>query len=277
MPTDTPLRLTVSIVLYHNPLALLSATLVSLERAVSTLGQGCRVSVRLIDNSLDAGYEATVKALLAAQRPPPMMVLDYHANARNTGFAGGHNRALALESAEYHLVLNPDVELAPDALQVGLGCLASEPGVVLVSPRVTDESGDQQFLCKGYPSVLVLLLRAFTPAAVQRLFDERLAAYELRDRCSGSAAVDVPLASGCFMLIRRSALDAAGRFCERYFLYFEDFDLSLRLAAHGRLRFLPQMRIVHHGGFAARKGWRHIWLFVRAGALFFRRNGWKWI
>ena len=60
-------------------------------------------------------------------------------------------------------------------------------------------------------------------------------------------------------------------------MYFEDFDLSLRLHSVGRLIFLPQMHIVHHGGYSARKGWRHITMFTHSGWKFFQRHGWCWI
>ena len=79
------------------------------------------------------------------------------------------------------------------------------------------------------------------------------------------------------MLLRGAAMRAVGGFDEDYFLYFEDYDLSLRLAREGRLLFDPAVRIVHHGGYAAQKGLHHIRLFVRSGVRFFRRHGWRWI
>jgi hypothetical protein len=78
------------------------------------------------------------------------------------------------------------------------------------------------------------------------------------------------------MLCRRAALEQVGGFHPDYFLYFEDFDLSLRLATVTRLAYAPQVRIVHLGGHTARKGWRHIGLFLWAAVRFFRRHGWRW-
>ena len=79
------------------------------------------------------------------------------------------------------------------------------------------------------------------------------------------------------MLVRGECLTAVEGFDERYFLYFEDFDLSLRLGRLGKLLFAPQVRIVHHGGYAARKGWRHLQMFMRSGLRFFNQHGWRWI
>jgi GT2 family glycosyltransferase len=180
-------------------------------------------------------------------------------------------------TSDFHLVLNPDVELETDALRAGLSFLARNRDVVLVSPKVYGRGGEQEFLCKRYPSVLVLLLRGFAPRCVQRLFRRRLAAYEMRDVCGGDRPVEVGIASGCFMLMRTPVLLEEGGFNERFFLYFEDFDLSLRLEHKGRLVFEPAMRIVHHGGYAASKGWQHLRYFVSSGVMFFNRHGWRWI
>ena len=72
------------------------------------------------------------------------------------------------------------------------------------------------------------------------------------------------------------AFDAVKGFDEDFFLYFEDYDLSLRLASRGHLSYQPAVRIVHHGGFAARKGWRHLRLFAASALRFFSRHGWRW-
>jgi GT2 family glycosyltransferase len=155
--------------------------------------------------------------------------------------------------------------------------LRGDAGIALVSPHVTGGDGRQEFLCKRYPSVLVLLLRAFAPRFVQERFRSRLDRYEMADVCGAGERVDVTLASGCFMLVPTRLLKTVGGFDERYFLYFEDFDLSLRLGACGRLVFDPAVRIVHHGGYAARKGPRHVAYFIRSGVRFFRQHGWCWI
>ena len=99
----------------------------------------------------------------------------------------------------------------------------------------------------------------------------------MRDVCSDSRETDILLASGCFMLVRTAAFQSVGGFNDKYFLYFEDFDLSIRLGSQGRLVFNPAIQIVHHGGYAARKGLQHMKYFIRSGLTFFRDHGWRWI
>jgi len=273
-------RLSVSIVLYHNPVELLLSTINSLYKAsLMALNEGQleSVSVSLIDNSQSQAYGTQVQEALQGGQYDDFFLLNYIEAEDNTGFGAGHNRVLGELTSDYHLVLNPDVELADSALSRGLSTMINDATLTLVSPRVVGSTGEQEFLCKSYPSVWVLLLRAFAPALVRRHFKAQLDRYEVRELCAGDQAGEVLLASGCFMLMRSDAFIAAGGFNENYFLYFEDFDLSLRLGERGRLLFYPAMEITHHGGYAASKGLRHIWLFIKSGIRFFNDHGWKWI
>jgi len=50
-------------------------------------------------------------------------------------------------------------------------------------------------------------------------------------------------------MVRRSALEAIGGFCEDYFLNYEDIDLCLRLRQRGwRTYYTPDVEVVHHVG-----------------------------
>lgn len=282
--TQNAPNLSVSIVLHHSSLPYLQACLVSLQQAVLEARESAALgaaSVVLVDNSCDASYQqdlaALVAAVVTALEPGDQFELRTVTLGQNLGFGHGHNSALATLDSDFHIVLNPDTQLAANSLRQGLSYMVSEPNIVLLSPKVTGTSGEQEFLCKRYPSVLALLLRGFAPGFVRRLFTAPLAKYEMRDICGKGAAVDVEIASGCFMLLRTAALRAVGGFHEDYFLYFEDFDLSLRLAKQGRLVFYPPMQIIHHGGYAATKGWLHVRYFIASGILFFRRHGWRWM
>jgi GT2 family glycosyltransferase len=174
------------------------------------------------------------------------------------------------------LILNPDVILDSKALVVALEYLQKHSQVVLVSPFACSEDGSRQYLCKSYPSVLDLFLRGFAPLWCRQFFIRRLAAYELKGQTEESELVSVPIVSGCFMLLRRKSFDQVDGFSEIFFLYFEDFDLSIKLRRLGNLAYVPNVKIVHFGGQAAKKGVRHIFLFVRSMCSFFNKHGWRW-
>jgi hypothetical protein len=171
--------------------------------------------------------------------------------------------------------MNPDVELDEAALGAALEALDKHPHVGLVAPAVCGDDGAPQFLCKRYPSLWVLFLRGFAPASWRKRFGSTLDHYEMRDVIGESFVERVPLASGCFMLVRTALFTRLGGFDPRFFMYFEDYDLSMRVGREAAIAYVPQARIVHHGGEAARKGWRHVAWFVTSAWRFFARHGWK--
>lgn len=269
--------LTISVVTYAPDLALLATVLTHLDRALRHAGQTGRLTAAhliLVDNGPGTVWREPLQEILNnAALSARVEIVSGHGNV---GYGVGHNLALRHCQGDYHLILNPDVLLEEDALSAGLAFLAAHAEAGLAAPAAWSEDGQRQYLCKRYPAALDLALRGFAPAGLRRWFQTRLDRYELRDRIDATVFWDPPIVSGCFMLCRRTALDQVGGFRPEYFLYFEDFDLSLRLAAVTRLAYVPAVRIRHFGGHAARKGLRHIGLFIRAAILFFNRHGWRW-
>jgi GT2 family glycosyltransferase len=171
--------------------------------------------------------------------------------------------------------MNPDVELEPGALAAALRALRDDANVGLVAPDVRGTDGERQYLCKRYPSVWVLFLRGFAPERLRRRFARALDDYEMRDVMADRPFSPIPLASGCFMLVRTPLFTRMRGFDPRFFMYFEDYDLSLRLGREAQVAYVPDARIVHHGGEASRKGWRHVAWFLRSAWRFFATHGWK--
>jgi GT2 family glycosyltransferase len=272
--------LSASIVTFNPDLTLVETTLRSLAAAVARAvheGVLTSASVAVVDNGPGDGWAASLQRLVDTTLTSDGSLCGQVVSGQgNVGYGGGHNLGLQRANAPLHLVLNPDVELRDDALTEGLRFLESRPDVAIAAPQVVNQLGEPQFLCKRYPSVLDLGLRGFGPRWLRDRFDARLRRYELRDETSAGVSLDVPMVSGCFMLMRRSAIEAVGAFSPRYFVYFEDYDLSLRIGRIARLAFVPSIRIVHYGGRASRKGPWHVMLFVQGASRFFRDHGWRW-
>jgi len=273
---DDSSLLTVSIVTFGGDLPMLGPTLGALAAAAARLPGGrSELPLLLVDNGPYGFVRARALGDLLAGPGIHARVLTGHGNL---GYGRGHNLAIAESGATYHLVLNPDVELAPDALTEALAFMDQYPECGLLAPAVRDEDGALQYLCKRLPTVLDLLLRGFAPQWLRDRFRARLDRYEMRDLINERDVVwDPPIVSGCFMLFRTEVLKRLGGFDPRFFLYFEDFDSSLRTAAIARVAYVPSVRIVHHGGGAARKGLRHVRMFVVSAVRFFNRHGWRFM
>lgn len=267
-------ELSVSLVVYRPNLELLARTLDSFDEAWSAVRETRGVGsahLYLVDN----GGLPDMRGRLDGMRTHGIAVttLDGHGNV---GFGRGHNLAIALVRSRYHLILNPDIDMDRRALVNAFMFLEDHTHVGLLAPYVADDGHQQQFLCRRYPALVDLFARGFMPAAVRRRFRKRLASYEMRDVINDRDIVlDPPIVSGCFMLFRTELLHRLSGFDPRYFLYFEDYDLSLRTHKLARVAYVPAVRVLHHGGGAARKGWLHIKMFAASAFRFYNRFGWK--
>jgi GT2 family glycosyltransferase len=277
-----PSSLQVSIVTYRPDLRLLERALHKLELAIGAArAQGTLQSVHLalIENSEDSRIAQRVFQLGRMRFNDSGVKLILRHGHSNIGYGAAHNLVLHGTGADYHLVMNPDVEVATDALHRAIRWLDEHPEVGALAPAVRGPDGKRHYLCKRYPAVLDLLLRGFAPRFVHPLFRRRLHRYEMRDLVDVKPprdVFDVPALSGAFMLVRREAIDRTGGFDPSFFLYFEDFDWSVRLARVTTTAYVPSVRVIHYGGNAARKGPRHIGWFLTSGWRFYRKHGWKW-
>jgi len=267
--------LTVAIVTYAPDMHWLARTLAFLaEAAHFAREQGTLGEMRLVivDNGPEGLADDLALLAAAAFERAPGLTFEVASGHGNVGFARANNIALERGTADLHLILNPDVEMATNALDAALRYLAAHPDVGVITPDARHPDGTRQYLVKGRPSWGVLFLRAFGPAFLRSGFRAKLDAYEMRERDWNTAQCPVQIVSGCFLLCRRPALDAVKGFDPGYFLYFEDFDLTMRLSKVTRIAYVPLVRIVHHGGHAGGKGWRHIALFARSAFRFFRSH-----
>ena len=265
-----------SVVVYRPDTTLLRRTLSSLGAAFRELRAfrpDSSLDVCLVDN----GGLSDVASALDALREQGI-ACQVVSGQGNVGYGRGHNLAIRHALSRYHLVLNPDIDIERGAFVKALELFERHPEAGLITPRIGDAEGHIQYLCRRYPTLLDLFVRGFLPGRVQCLFAKRLARYEMRDLINERDVVwDPPIVSGCFMLFRTDLLKRLDGFDPRYFLYFEDYDLSLRTHELARIVYAPAVRVLHHGGGASRKGAAHVRMFAASAFKFFNRFGWKWL
>lgn len=274
-----PATLSVCVVVYQPNWRHLARTLAFLGDSLAHAkahGSLTQASVTLVDNGTGEERERLALLAEAALARAPGTRTGVLTGQGNVGYGRGHNLGMAQAKADLHLILNPDVEMDPEAIDAGIRYLASHAQAGAVMPDARDAAGERQYLARSMPSVSVLLLRGFAPAWLRAPFRDALDRYEMRERDWRQEQFPIAVASGCFLLARRSALDAVGGFDPGYFLYFEDYDLSMRLAKASPVGFSPAVRVVHHGGGAADKGWRHTLWFITSARRFFSTHGWHW-
>lgn len=193
----------------------------------------------------------------------------------NPGYGVANNLAIRTGRSNYHLVLNPDVILSVNAIDDAMNFFSSHPECILLSPKILDGENRVISGIKRYPSVFVLVLRFLNISFLNGVFHKYLSNYACIDIIESDRPSKVEIASGCCMLFNKEALNNINGFSEEYFLYFEDFDLSIKANAYGEVYYLPSFEIRHFGGNTGRKGLKHIMHFIASMIKFFYKHGLK--
>lgn len=200
--------------------------------------------------------------------------IGYIFNHKNLGFGAGHNIAIRemMGKTKYSLIMNPDVYFGHGVLEKLFSFMNKNEDVGLVMPKVLYPDGSLQYLCRLLPTPFDLLLRKFDNNVLMAWVN-LISKYELRF-ADHNKQMDLPYLSGCFMFMRTEAFNKAGIFDERFFIYFEDVDLSRRIRRLYRTVYYPQAEIYH--GYK-RGSNKDVVLFKRlviSGIRYFNKWGW---
>jgi GT2 family glycosyltransferase len=165
--------------------------------------------------------------------------LAYIRNATNRGFAAACNQAALGSPATHLLFLNPDTILGTDSLSVPIEFLEQPANgtVGLVGVQLREENGVVARSCARFitPGMMVRGMLGF-PSLFMTDWDHR----ETRE---------VDHVTGAFFLVRRQVFQALHGFDERFFVYLEDLDFSLRARRAGwRTYYLATASVYHRGG-----------------------------
>lgn len=195
------------------------------------------------------------------------------ANKKNTGFAVANNQAIRETQSEYVLLLNPDTLVEEDTFSKCLAFMDNQPSAGALGVKLIDGSGKYLPESKrGFPTPWVAFCKTLGLSSIfpkSRLFNQ----YYL-GHLSPNETNPVDVLVGCFMFMRRSALDRAGLLDEAFFMYGEDIDLSYRIKQAGfENYYFPETQIIHYKGESTKKGsLNYVRTFYQAMIIFTQKH-----
>lgn len=218
----------------------------------------------VVDNASADGSAAAIRASF-----PEVHVIE---SPENLGFGRAVNLGAESALGDYLLLLNPDTRLLDRALEKLVAFAEAHPeaglygGVAVGADGLTEGAS-----CWNRPTVWSSLCRGLGLAALfpgDRWLDSESV------RLVPSRRVQpVDIVSGCFLLIRRELWKALGGFDPAFFMYGEDFDLSLRARALGARPLVTlDARLVHHGGASEHDDADRLVRLLRSKAQLFDRH-----
>lgn len=214
------------------------------KRAVDSVFQEREdIEVFVVDNTSTLQEQERLRGTFDARK------VNLVFNKSNVGFAVGCNQAFSSSHGEFIFLLNPDAYVIPPCLRILREFMEDTPGAGSSSPLLYWDS-----------AMTYLFPNFFPPSPVHDFYRElsrispwfgRLYSQWGKRRnlklWRSSSPVKVKNLSGATVMLRRSAVeDAGGLFDERFFLFYEDNDLCLRLRRAGySLYFVPCAKAIH--------------------------------
>lgn len=183
----------------------------------------------VVDNGSTDGSQAAVR-----EHFPEIILLE---NEKNLGFGEGNNvgiRYALQHGAEWVLLLNNDISVAPDLLTHMMAVANTDAKIGILGPKIYYHDQPETIWFAG------ACINYWTGLTAHRGIRET-------DRGQYDRVADSDYVTGCTMLIRREALQRVGMFDPIYFpAYSEDADLCVRAARAGyRLIYVPQAKVWH--------------------------------
>ncbi|HEX8218811.1 MAG TPA: glycosyltransferase family 2 protein [Chloroflexia bacterium] len=174
---------------------------------------------------------------------------------------------------DYVLFLNPDTVLPPSAFEQTVRFLEEHPQAGVVGPKVVKLDGTLDLACRrSFPTPASSF---FKLTGLSKLFpnSKLVSRYNLTYLGDDDTA-EVDSVMGAYMLVRGRALEQAGLFDERFFMYGEDLDLAFRLKQRAwQVFYYPAVSVLHHKGASSRKqSGRSIREFYRAMHVFYQKH-----
>lgn len=232
----TPL-ISIIIIHYNNEEQTLNC-LRSLEAVVT---DNFRYNVIIIDNGSQKTFE--LPSTFSEKK-----FITIH-SATNLGFSGGNNLGVqyAVEhyNSDYIVLLNNDTVVDKYFLKEMYRVKLAHPEAGVVSPLIYFMPNRE--FHQGYRREEIGNIIWFAGGSIDW---KHLAAFHRGvdevDRGQFNEVQEMDFATGCCMLITREVLEKTGVFDERYFLYLEDVDLSLRIRNLGySLILAPEAHVWH--------------------------------
>ena len=206
------------------------------------------IKVVVVDNaSTDGSFENAREMFSGAH---------FIRNSANIGFSRGNNVGIrfALEKfADYIFLLNNDAEISPNTISLLIEAAEKDTSCGILSPAILRPENNAVWFAGGKINWLQM-------------------------RCSHEFSIQskdpyaTQYVSGCAMLVKKEVFRKIGLFDERFFLYYEDADFSVRAKRNNfNLLIFPGAAVTHREQSNSKNSQKTYWL-VLSGLLFFKSS-----
>ena len=185
-------------------------------------------------------YEILVCDMASSVSPDTVFNVNDYPNTRllfsnkNLGFAGGNNWGMQQSDAEFIFLVNNDTELTPGLIQLLLEPFFRDNAIGAVSPKI-----------KYFSTPGIIQYAGFKP---MNMYTGRTATLGESQPDLGCYNVSGPTAAahGCAMMVKREVVNKTGMFPVKFFLYYEEWDWSVRIRKAGYTIWYQAAAVIYH-------------------------------
>ncbi|MFA7681652.1 MAG: glycosyltransferase family 2 protein [Candidatus Peribacteraceae bacterium] len=149
---------------------------------------------------------------------------------RNLGFGSGNNIGERYAAGEYILIVNPDTEPQPDALERLIAVLREDRSIGIIGPKLVFPDGTVRDSYRTFPTIFDIVIKR---TVLRHFFPTRLQRY-LQHEKNPLTVRNTDWIAGACMLMRRDFFEQLQGFDPRFFLFFDDTDLCRRCWVMGK-------------------------------------------
>jgi GT2 family glycosyltransferase len=201
-------------------------------RSILERTRNLKIKIYVIDN---ASKDGSAERIAGEFKAISVVFCD-----RNLGYGTANNLVFDRIDSDYHAVVNPDIVLKSNALKQLYDFMQANLDVGVCMPAVCFLNGQPQNLPKRNPRLKYLVANRLPLKRLEKYCRE----YKMLDE-DLTKVKDIEFVSGCFMFCRTNLLRETGGFDERYFMYFEDADLTRTIRKRARAVRVPGVTVYH--------------------------------
>jgi len=181
---------------------------------------------------------------------------NYFASKKNIGFGKGHNYNIkkSYKKNSIYLILNPDVFLNIKDVNLCLKILSSKKTYGLLSPKLINEDGSTQLICRIIPNFFNFISRFLFKSDN---YSKEIHKYIENDN-KKKYFLNIPFIHGACYFIKSEVIHKIGVYDENFFMYVEDLDWYRRISQNYDTIYLKSVTVLHKFG---RKSHKNLNLF----------------
>ncbi|CUR63284.1 glycosyltransferase [Leuconostoc gasicomitatum] len=262
-------KLVISIVLYNNQSSQIKRLLTEFISFSNKNYDICESKLVLTDNYSTSQDTISYLKQIDENKIENIKIITLQ---ENRGFGGGHNVAFKMIASNYFFVLNPDIiGLSNIDIESSVNYLKEHQEVGMLVPKLYDPDSKLQLTNKLQSTVFDQFIRLLG----SNFFRSRQRKFNQADSHSAYNQVNViNNAQGAAMLFVSDIYQKIDGFDEKYFLYMEDADITMKVNRVARSIYFPDMVLIHEWQ-QNNRSIKGVKIMIQSMFIYYRKWGWK--